>query len=253
MPHNERGPQNTLRHDTIPKAGERFPGPMPLCDGRSVEQEREEPTGTDQIPSEQTASCHMAAVETDGGVDLAVPIDLFASYPAAFGRDPWFEYFGENETREAFAKLLAKPGAVMRCGFDRDGEAVGATIAYPLREEPEILKYRRDLESTGAYLSELWVDPAHQARGYGRSLLCDAESNLQDLGYSHVVLRTMANCNWLVVFYLKRGYEIIGCQDAPLNRKIDGCVTKVPCKRVLLVKLLETGCEQRSDRQQGGR
>jgi GNAT superfamily N-acetyltransferase len=123
----------------------------------------------------------------------------------------------------------------MRHGLDSEGYLIGSTISFPLRDKPDIASLVPHLVQDGAYLSELWVDPAQQGLGYGDDLLRDAEETMRAAGWTNMTLRTMA-ATWLVTLYQRRGYTIVTHLESPLYRRIAGERVQVPCVRAILSK-----------------
>lgn len=66
------------------------------------------------------------------------------------------------------------------------------------------------------YLYGLAVDPGHGRAGLGAALLGAVERRARELGHAGLLLETGKDASWLVAWYQRLGFEVIGESDPSL-------------------------------------
>ncbi len=79
----------------------------------------------------------------------------------------------------------------------RDGEALGATLVLPYRDEPET-----------AELKAVAVDQSRHNRGLGQRMLAGVLADLRDRGWRRVVVGTSNAGIGQIAFYQKAGFRL---------------------------------------------
>jgi ribosomal protein S18 acetylase RimI-like enzyme len=71
-------------------------------------------------------------------------------------------------------------------------------------------------ETRTVYLYGLSVDPGHGGAGLGAALLGAVERRAEELGHDGLLLETGKDASWLVAWYQRLGFEVIGESDPGL-------------------------------------
>ena len=94
-----------------------------------------------------------------------------------------------------FDEDLSRESLQMHFGmFDQDSKIVACVTAAPC-------------SPTEAKIRQMAVDPAHQGKGHGRSIIIYAEDKLAQQGFTHLFLHSRMTA---VGFYEKLGYARVG-------------------------------------------
>jgi ribosomal protein S18 acetylase RimI-like enzyme len=72
------------------------------------------------------------------------------------------------------------------------------------------------------------VDPLHGRAGLGKALLAELEQAIKKLGYHGLMLETGKDSRWLVEWYERLGFEVIGESDPEIS----------PARTVMMLKSL---------------
>jgi ribosomal-protein-alanine N-acetyltransferase len=81
-------------------------------------------------------------------------------------------------------------------------------------------------------ITDLWVDPIFQHKGYGTRLLAVQEQEIADQGYDMVAIETSSQNGSVLKFLENRGYRI-GWMTATWSDKLDRDVDTVGLRKVL--------------------
>jgi len=95
----------------------------------------------------------------------------------------------------------------------------------------------RKKNDTVVWISELYIDPKEQGRGYGTVLIHHIEQYTQKAGCTVIALETHKDALWALHFYKKNGYEIVNekVSDFPYSEILE----KPPvANRPLIAKIL---------------
>lgn len=89
-------------------------------------------------------------------------------------------------------------------------------------------------EAMDEKLSDFWVDPAYQRRGFGTELLASVEDELRRYGFDEIRLETHAHNTDAVSFFEKNGYRVnwLSVAYAP---KLDHDIQSVGMSKQLVV------------------
>ncbi|WP_421950258.1 GNAT family N-acetyltransferase [Pelagibacterium sp.] len=89
-------------------------------------------------------------------------------------------------------------------------------------------------EPMSDYISDLWVIPAHQRNGIGRSILSAVEQDIFRAGHDVAVLETHAENGGAIRFYAREGYGIVW-RGIKFSRMLGQRVEKVRMEKQLVV------------------
>jgi GNAT superfamily N-acetyltransferase len=111
--------------------------------------------------------------------------------------DPWAEPFDESWVRRNLAELLAHPGyGLIYLVRENDAPVAYLVICFDFS-----LEYR----GKGAWIDELFVEPAHRGQGIGTQLLDIAESASREHGAQTLHLE-VNHGNRAIELYRRRGF-----------------------------------------------
>lgn len=145
---------------------------------------------------------------------------------AAIGYHAWEDKLSIWSSGQADIAQLRENARHAYERFSRDcwsgilvAEEGGVIVGWGAREHP------RDVpEPRAQVVSDLWVDPDHQGKGYGGRLLDMLEAEILDLGLDIAELETHARNHDAIAFYKRRGYAVTWLStvySASLDRDIE--------------------------------
>jgi len=124
-------------------------------------------------------------------------------------------------TREAYAKWVPIIGRAPKPMTADYTVAVRAHLIDLLTADGTLVALVECIRQPDHLLIEnLAVSPAHQDRGYGRSMLAQAENLARELGFAEIRLYTNKLFAENIAFYCKHGYHLDG--ETPFK---DGFIT----------------------------
>ncbi|MCD7061150.1 GNAT family N-acetyltransferase [Pelagibacterium xiamenense] len=111
---------------------------------------------------------------------------------------------------------------------------INASHAITVAEDEGALIGWGAREPMSAYISDLWVAPAFQRHGVGRSLLHAVEHDIFKSGHDVAVLETHAENGGAIRFYAREGYEIVW-RGVKFSRLLGQRIEKVRMEKQLVV------------------
>ncbi|GAB3029616.1 hypothetical protein GCM10025298_17830 [Natronobiforma cellulositropha] len=102
--------------------------------------------------------------------------------------------------------------AYLECGGEfLVGEFEGRIVAMGAFRPADgyVTDFLPDLEATAAEVTRMRVDPAHQRRGYGRTILDELERRARERGVTELVLDTTPVQAGAIALYESRGYALV--------------------------------------------
>lgn len=106
------------------------------------------------------------------------------------------DYF--HITEERLSRALFEPNAFVRClVIETEGSIAGYSIFYP--------NFSSFRGQTGIYLEDIYITPAHRAKGIGEKLLREIAKIASEAGFERIDFQVLAWNTPAVEFYLKLG------------------------------------------------
>lgn len=108
-------------------------------------------------------------------------------------------------------------------------EAEGRLAGWGAREHPDDVQDHRENA-----ISDLWIDPDCQGRGYGTALLAALEDEIRQGGFDAALLETHARNHAAIAFYKARGYRL-SWLSTKYSASLDRDIEKIGMEKTLAV------------------
>ncbi|MBU0531192.1 GNAT family N-acetyltransferase [Patescibacteria group bacterium] len=161
--------------------------------------------------------------------DLVALIEL---YQLCFAEAPWYERFIFDELVEYFTHIVGLKHSIFLVA-ERDGELIGAAVAFPLCDKPDVLELIGNTKAL--YLAELFVHSDMRGQGVAKQLVEERFRMAYRLGYRDAFVRTSVDQPLIVNLYMGRyRFLLITSQAVTSTKFINGVEQKIPDTRLIM-------------------
>lgn len=164
--------------------------------------------------------------------DLPVLIPL---YLACFAEPPWLERLDADETEADFREFLKRGMTTIFVTATAGTHIVGAAIAFPVWEKPDIQCRVPNEDQKSLYMAELFVAPEYRTRGVGKLLTRVRLTVAEEMRFRRYTVRTSVAQPAIIGMYTQAfGARIVGTQDVVSRKFKNGVTYEAPDQRVIM-------------------